>query len=138
MDDGISLLNGCNYLDQEFVAKKYSHFRLKTGDVILSTSATLGKTSIVDEEAEGSIVYTGLIRMRPKDKDVYGPFIRYLLQSPGFIEQINSMGVGSVMKHFGPTHLRKISVKIPSVEEQMIISKLFQPLKKRSNRQINR
>ena len=125
MDDGVSLLEGCNYLDFNLVEKRYKHFRIKRGDVILSTSATLGKTSTVDAEAEGAIVYTGLIRMRPANEKIYGPFIKYLLQSPSFIDQIKSMGVGSVMKHFGPTHLNRISVKIPPIEEQQKISNLF-------------
>ena len=125
MDDGVSLLKGCNYLDVDLVEKKYNHFRIKKGDVILSTSATLGKTSSVDAEAEGAIVYTGLIRMRPANEKIFGPFIKYLLQSPSFNEQIKSMGVGSVMKHFGPTHLNRISVKIPPIEEQRQISNLF-------------
>jgi restriction endonuclease S subunit len=128
MDDGISLLNGCNYLDEELVARKYEHFRIKKGDIILSTSATLGKTSNVDEEAVGAIVYTGLVRMRPKNGNVYAPFIKYLLQSPRFIQQIESMGVGSVMKHFGPTHLKKISITLPTFDEQKTISELFPAL----------
>lgn len=128
MDDGISLLNGCNYLDEELVARKYEHFRIKKGDIILSTSATLGKTSYVDEEAVGAIVYTGLVRMRPKNESVYAPFIKYLLQSPRFIQQIESMGVGSVMKHFGPTHLKKISITLPTFDEQKTISELFPAL----------
>lgn len=125
MDDGVSLLNGCNYLDEELVTKKYEHFRIKKGDIILSTSATLGKTSYVDEDAVGAIVYTGLVRMRPKNGKVYAPFIKYLLQSPSFIQQIESMGVGSVMKHFGPTHLKKISIILPTIDEQKTISELF-------------
>lgn len=128
MDDGVSLLNGCNFLDEELVSRKYEHFKLKKGDIILSTSATLGKTSFVDDEAVGAIVYTGLVRMRPKDGKVYAPFIKYLLQSPRFTEQIESMGVGSVMKHFGPTHLKRISVTLPSIDEQKNISNLFPAL----------
>lgn len=125
MDDGVSLLNGCNYLDEELVKRKYEHFRIKKGDIVLSTSATLGKTSFVDDEAVGAIVYTGLVRMRPKNDSVYAPFIKYLLQSPSFIQQIESMGVGSVMKHFGPTHLKKISITLPTFGEQKTISELF-------------
>jgi type I restriction enzyme S subunit len=128
MDDGVSLLNGCNYLDEELVARKYEHFKLKKGDIILSTSATLGKTSYVDDEAVGAIVYTGLVRMRPKNSEVYAPFIKYLLQSPRFTQQIESMGVGSVMKHFGPTHLKKISITLPTFDEQKTISELFPAL----------
>ena len=130
MDDGVSLINGCNYLLPDLVEKKYNHFKLKIGDIILSTSATLGKTSFVDEDSVGAIVYTGLVRMRPRNDSVYAPFIKYLLQSPSFIGQIERMGVGSVMKHFGPTHLKKITVSIPPHDEQIKISSLFPALEK--------
>jgi restriction endonuclease S subunit len=125
MNDGVSLLNGCNYLDKDLVSQKYEHFKLKKGDIILSTSATLGKTSFVEEEAVGAIAYTGLVRMRPKSDNIYAPFIKYLLQSPSFNMQIESMGVGSVMKHFGPSHLKKIFITVPSLDEQKLIANLF-------------
>lgn len=44
--DAVSL-EGCNYLDPEMVEKKWSHFKLDKGDVILCTSASIGKASIV-------------------------------------------------------------------------------------------
>lgn len=128
MEDNVSLLNGCNYIEEELVNKKYPHFRLKEGDILLSTSATLGKTALVEMEAVGAIAYTGLIRMRPKSEIIYAPFIKYLLQSPSFNRQIETMGVGSVMKHFGPTHLKRINVIIPPVDFQKVTSKLLSDL----------
>ena len=128
MDDGVSLLNGCNYLKPELVKRKYEHFKIKAGDIILSTSATIGKTAVVDEEAEGSIIYTGLIRMRPQSTLLCNSYLRIMLQSPGFTDQIFSMGVGSVMKHFGPTHLKRILINLPPLEEQKRIAALFQSI----------
>ena len=46
--DAVSL-DGCNYLDPEMVEKKWAHFKLDKGDVILCTSASIGKASIVGE-----------------------------------------------------------------------------------------
>lgn len=42
--DAVSL-DGCNYLDPEMVEKKWAHFKLDKGDVILCTSASIGKIS---------------------------------------------------------------------------------------------
>ena len=51
------LLDGCNYLDPVMVENKWKHFKLELGDVILCTSASIGKASIVGPEAVGAIPY---------------------------------------------------------------------------------
>jgi len=58
------LLDGCNYLDPVMVENKWKHFKLELGDVILCTSASIGKASIVGPEAVGAIPYTGQIRFK--------------------------------------------------------------------------
>ncbi|MDX5452374.1 MAG: restriction endonuclease subunit S, partial [Rhodococcus sp. (in: high G+C Gram-positive bacteria)] len=98
---GADLLEGCNYLDPDMVTSKWSHFQIAPGDVLLSTSASLGEVAIVGEEAAGAIPYTGIIRFRPRDSELLDPrFIRYVLESPQFKTQVEAMGVGSVMRHF--------------------------------------
>ncbi|MDD4913205.1 MAG: restriction endonuclease subunit S [Sideroxydans sp.] len=125
LDVGASILNGCNYLDPEMVAKKWSHFALQEGDILLSTSASLGRVAVVGSDGIGAIAYTGLIRMRPRDRRVFAPFIRYLLASSDFQHQIEAAGVGSVIKHFGPMHLKRMSVNLPSPEEQRAIAHIL-------------
>lgn len=122
LERGAPLLAGCNYLDPEKVALKWNHFRLELGDVLLSTSATLGRVAEVDASAVGAVPYTGIIRMRPRTTDLDRRFIRYLLQGPHFQEQVRAMGVGSVMNHFGPSHLRSMTVLLPDVREQRLIT----------------
>ena len=102
---GASVLAGCNYLDPESSAKRWDQFRLEFGDVLLSTSASLGRIAVVGEEGIGAVPYTGIIRMRPRDTTVHRPFIRYLLEGPDFQQQCEVVGVGSVIRHFGPMHL---------------------------------
>lgn len=62
---GFITLEGCNYLDQEKAAKRWNHFRLEKGDLVISASATTGIVSEVGKEAIGAIPYTGLIRLKP-------------------------------------------------------------------------
>lgn len=139
LDVGKSILNGCNYLDPEMVKKKWSHFALKEGDILLSTSASLGRVAVVDSDGVDAVAYTGLIRMRPRDQRVFAPFIRYLLASPDFQHQIEAAGVGSVIKHFGPMHLKGMSVNLPSPEEQRAIAHILGTLddKIELNRRMN-
>src|SRR5258706_376 len=65
LSDGRVNLEGCNFLDPDMVAAKWNHFRLKDGDLLVSSSGTLGRTAVVNVGQEGIIHYTGLIRMRP-------------------------------------------------------------------------
>lgn len=133
-----SVLRGCNYLDREMVEAKWSHFRVAPGDTLLSTSASLGRVAVVADEAEGAIPYTGIIRMRPADTRVLFSFIPHLLRGPHFQQQAEAVGSGSVLRHFGPSHLRTMAVVLPPVDEQHRISWVLDSLadKIENNRRI--
>jgi type I restriction enzyme, S subunit len=122
---GASLLDGCNYLDPEMVNARWAKFRVEPGDVLLSTSASLGEVAVVKEYAAGAIPYTGIIRFRPRDKSILPCFIEFALRAPSFKLQIEAMGVGSVMRHFGPMHLRQMTIELPQPEEQIAISNVL-------------
>ncbi|ATY13541.1 restriction endonuclease subunit S [Amycolatopsis sp. AA4] len=119
---GANLLNGCNYLDPAKVEQKWKQFRLRKGDVLLSTSASLGEVATVVDEGVGAVPYTGIICFRPRDCRVDPRFIQHMLRTPSFKNQIEAMGVGSVMKHFGPSHLRSMTVSYPGVRTQRAIA----------------
>lgn len=119
---GAHILDGCNYLDPSKVAKKWSHFALEVGDVLLSTSASLGEVAVVPTDGAGAVPYTGLIRFRPKGDRVSRRFIPIALTSRPFKLQIEAMGVGSVMKHFGPMHLRQMTLDLPPTDVQEAIA----------------
>ncbi|MFF4045742.1 restriction endonuclease subunit S [Streptomyces chartreusis] len=123
-----TLLAGCNFLDPEMVERRWSHFRLDEGDVLLSTSASLGEVATVDKSAAGAVAYTGIIRFRPADDRVIPDFISCMLRSASFKQQIEAMGVGSVMKHFGPSHLRQMFVDVPPRGVQREIAQVLAAL----------
>ena len=112
------LLRGCNHLDPDMVDRRWSHFRLQLGDTLLSSSATLGRVSSVGPDAVGAIAYTGIIRMRPQNDTISPSFIPFMLRGPEFQEQAKSAGIGSVMRHFGPSHLRRMEISVPPLAVQ--------------------
>ena len=114
--DAVSL-DGCNYLDPEMVEKKWAHFKLDKGDVILCTSASIGKASIVGDEAVGSIPYTGQIRFKMSDAMDRDYFL-YLAISNVYLNQVNAMKTGNCIQHYGPTHLQEVYVPLPPLTEQ--------------------
>jgi type I restriction enzyme S subunit len=128
-----SILTGCNYLDPKMVDSKWSHFRLAEDDVVLSTSASLGEVTVVDSDGVGCIPYTGLIRFRSIDeRRVLQRFIPLALTSSTFKAQIQAMGAGSVLKHFGPMHLRQMTLRLPPVPVQAAIADLIESIDDRT------
>ncbi|MEV4198501.1 restriction endonuclease subunit S [Micromonospora globbae] len=125
---GASLLDGCNYLDPEMVERRWSHFRLSAGDVLLSTSASLGEVAVVDETAQGAVPYTGIVAFRPRSSRIHLRFVQLALTAPSFKRQIEAMGVGSVMRHFGPSHLRQMKIALPPLERQLAIADVIEAL----------
>jgi type I restriction enzyme, S subunit len=125
---GVDLLDGCNYLDEQMVLNRWNHFRLELGDVLLSTSASLGEVALVGESGVGAVPYTGIIRFRPKNHRILPDFIQFALTAPTFKQQIESMGVGSVMRHFGPSHLAKMTVNLPPANVQEAIAAVLRAL----------
>ena len=115
------ILEGCNFLSEDKVQSKWNHFKLKNKDYLISSSASTGMISEVTEESEGSVAYTGIIRLRPKDT-IYRNYIPWILSSSLFSTQIDLMKTGSTIQHFGPLHLRMMSITVPPLNIQKQIS----------------
>jgi len=125
LERGASVLDGCNFLDPSMVERRWSHFPVQEGDVLLSASACLGRIAVVDSQSAGGIPYTGIIRMRPRVASLDRAFLRYLLESTHFQRQVEAMGAGSVLRHFGPMHLRAMTVILPPLSEQRAITHIL-------------
>lgn len=116
-------LDGCNFLDPEKVISKWSHFRLDINDLVISTSATFGLSSVVTEAVAGAVFYTGLIRIRPTDECLDRNYLKFYLESSHFESQVKLSAVGGGIRHFGPTHLKQMVLNYPiSLDEQKKIA----------------
>lgn len=117
MHNDLVSLEGCNFLDEDMVKKKWAHFKLDSGDIVLSSSASLGKVAKVGDETVGCIVYTGLIRFQPY-ACLYDDYLIKFFSSNEFLLQIDKSKTGAVIMHFGPTHLKKMVVPLAPISEQ--------------------
>jgi type I restriction enzyme S subunit len=115
-------LKGCNFVAPEMFARKWAHFALNEGDILVLTSATFGNPSVVGKIAAGALFYTGIIRFRPKHSDIKPTYLRHFLASPWFLRQATALASGAVIKHFGPTHLRQMTVPVPPVHIQELFA----------------
>jgi len=116
--EGKVTFKGCNYVDREMHAKKWSQFSLSEGDILVLTSASFGNPSVVDTDAVGAIFYTGIIRFRRKRVDLLPDFLKRFLASPWFLRQARAMATGATIKHFGPTHLKLMEIPLPTAAVQ--------------------
>lgn len=126
------------YLSPSKVRAKWEHFRVAQGDLIISCSATTGLVSEVGEDTAGAVPYTGLIRLRPQVKaSITKEFIRCLVQSDLFFEQIKLLQSGSTIQHFGPYHLQQMHITLPALTEQNEIAKAVKEKKARLDKLIS-
>jgi type I restriction enzyme, S subunit len=115
-------LEGCNYLDPAKVQKRWKHFQLDVGDLLISASASMGSVCEIGSDTAGAIPYTGLIRLKPIQSVANKDFIRSLVVSYQFSVQIDMFKAGSAIQHYGPTHLRQMKIVLPPLTEQRKIA----------------
>jgi type I restriction enzyme S subunit len=126
MNSDEATLDGCNYLDPAMVERKWNHFKVRNGDYLLSASGSIGAVARATAVVAGAIPYTGIIRLWPRDEALIRmEYLRLFMRSTLFIAQMSFMKAGVGIEHFGPTHLRRMILALPPVQEQeRIISAL--------------
>jgi type I restriction enzyme S subunit len=112
-------ISKASFISDEEANGKYNHFHLQAGDMIVSTSGTLGKNAIVRDYHLPLMLNTSVIRFKPKDGKSHSFMYQYL-NSKLFQEHLESAASGSVQANFGPVHLKQMTINIPA---QDILSK---------------
>jgi type I restriction enzyme S subunit len=113
IEQGDLLIEKANYISEAEFHEKYSHFALREGDIVISTSGTLGRLAIVRDDHLPIMLNTSIIRMRGK-----GPvglaYVWATLQSDYFLDEMFALASGSVQLNFGPMHLRRMKLLRPA------------------------
>ncbi len=126
IQDGQLDLKDVQYLDPMEVEKKYDHFLLEAGDFVVSSSGTLGRVAIIKPEHLPIMLNTSIIRFRSFNKDILDSgFLLHYLQSKIFYKQISTESQGSAQVNFGPSHLKKLDIELPSLPQQKVIAQFL-------------
>jgi len=106
--------------------EKYSHFMLEENDTILSSSGSVGKMAIITKKDLPLMLNTSIIRLKSKNKGkVLDNYMRYFVKSKLFSKQYMQESQGSAQVNFGPTHLKKMYISLPPLEEQKKIAEIL-------------
>ncbi len=116
----------CKFLDVDEVNTKYQHFLLEEGDIVCSTSGTIGKTAIIQKQDLPMMLNTSIIRFRSlNEKVMTTSYIYYFLRSNDFLLQAEKNATGTAQKNVGPSHLKEFVIPFPPLaEQQQIAAKL--------------
>ena len=145
-DAGIKLLNVGNiekngtlnlgktsrYLNEEEAHSKYKHFLCDDGDLVIASSGIgfdedgLLRTrgAFVQQRHLPLCMNTSTIRFKSKNNNDLS-YLKHWLQSNSFRKQITKLVTGSAQKNFGPSHLKKIQIPLPVIEEQHRIANIL-------------
>ena len=122
----LDLSNTKNHLDESEVSQKYSHFLLENGDYVMASSGvTWGKIAEVKEEHLPLCLNTSIIKLKPINNNLEKRFLWHFIRSREFRKQIDRIITGSAQPNFGPSHLHKISIPLPPVDQQKKIASIL-------------
>lgn len=133
-DEGVKLLNVQNIVGDKLVLEnttkhvqldefeqKYRHFKVEEGDLLFASSGgSWGKSAWFIDPGYDVMLNTSMIRMCFYGKKWYPNYLKIFVSSGIFIDQMTEQLVG-MQPNFGSTHLSRIYIPIPPLEEQKAI-----------------
>lgn len=117
----------CKFISKEQADKLRKGFA-KTGDILITHKASIGRTAVVPEIESEYIMLTPQVtyyRVRDRKKlDIN--YLKQYFNSPFFQNEINRRaGSGSTRAYIGITDQLKLTVSFPSIEEQQSIASIL-------------
>lgn len=148
-DDGTILLTGSNINDNEIsfgyksdrhianelASGKYAHFMCDKDDILVVSSAIdpdkFDKKVVVVDVDKKYCLNTGIIRFKPNKQYLTLGYFREFLKTDYFKHQVSSEMRGIAQMHFGPSHLKQMTILLPdSLEGQIEFEAFVQQIDK--------
>jgi type I restriction enzyme S subunit len=116
----------CRFVNMAIAESCYKQFMLQEGDIVFSSSGTIGKIAFVSSEHLPLMLNTSIIRFRTLNEEkLIKAYIPIFLNSPDFVKQYTHQAQGSAQVNIGPTHLDKMYIALPPVSQQQKIAKIL-------------
>jgi type I restriction enzyme, S subunit len=121
------------HLSKEEVEKKYSHFLIDAGDLVIASSGIsfdddgLLRTrgAFLEKHQLPLCLNTSTIRFKAIEGISDLAFLRFWLNGREFRSQITKLVTGTAQQNFGPSHLKATKITLPPLEEQKRIVEIL-------------
>ncbi len=101
---------------QKFAEMK--RFELKSGELIMSCSGTMGKVAIVPNDIKPGIINQALLKLSPS-RQLSNSFLKLWMESKNFQDSLRAFSQGAAIQNVASVKiLKEIKVSIPSILEQ--------------------
>lgn len=108
------------YFVSEDKFNQMKRFAVKTGDLIMSCSGTMGKISIITEDSPKGIINQALLKLTAKN-GIDSKYLKYCFEN-SIASQFNYSARGGAIKNVASVSvLKEIKICIPPLEEQQLI-----------------
>lgn len=101
---------------------KWRHFQVVEGDILFTTSGTIGRCAIVKSHNLPLLMNTSVVRFRTESKRLLQRYLYHFLRSDLFQKPLLELASGTAIANVGPTHIKTLFISIPSLGEQDRIS----------------
>lgn len=137
-NEGTALLTGSNinnnaitfgyksdrHISNELANGKYAHFMCDKDDILVVSSAIdpdkFDKKVAIVNENKKYCLNTGIIRFKPDKNHLTLGYFREFLKTDYFKHQVIAEMRGIAQMHFGPSHLKQMTILLPeSIEKQI-------------------
>ena len=105
--------------------EEMKRFAVNEGDILMSCSGTIGKTTIVPANAPKGIINQALLKITPSDK-INVEYLNLYMQCSLFKEQLLNFIDGAAIQNVASVKiLKKLKIKLPSIDlQKQTISRL--------------
>lgn len=123
----VDISNTDKYVSMEEFATKYSHFAVEDGDIVVASSGnTYGKCGRITKRCLPLMMNTSVIRFHVKDSGrLVSDYLYAFLRSKEFKNQIEQYVIGGAQPNFGPSHVKKMTIRIPPLAIQRRIADIL-------------
>ena len=120
------------YFINEQKYQELKRFEVKTNDLIISCSGTIGKVFIIPPNAPKGIINQALLKLSPSEL-VDSKYLKYCFENTLSTELNNSARGGAIQNVPSVAELKKIAIKVPPIEEQRRIVNILDRFDKLCN-----
>jgi len=113
---------GSSWLTREAASSLDARWKLKTGDVLLSKSGTIGKTGVVRNGAVGAIAANGMFILRPDLNRLDPQFLWAYLGSHEGRAWLDDKARGATIRHLSKRILDDMPVPLPPLQIQQRVA----------------